>query len=154
MAVLGVVVLLAGCTSPSGAQAGPPSTATTADGGMSQGQLTAAQPTFSEPLHLAAGHGRLAVTLAMTSNLPDNRLVLNVTGPGGRSAQAEVTPELDVLPSNAPTVAFDAPAGGDWTVRIQLASGAAAGYQMDWCADDAAHPGPSQLKSCHHYGSP
>ena len=41
-------------------------------------------------------------------------------------------------------------AAGDWTVHPSLRSGAVAQYELDWCADSAAHPGPAENKACHH----
>lgn len=149
VAAFALVALLAGCLSTSSSGPGAASPAVEPQGGVVTGRVTAAQAETSVPLAVAGGHGRLAVVLVLTSNLPDDALTLNVSGPGGRATQVRVSPELYVLPSNNPTIAFDGPAGGDWTAKVRLASGAVADYEVSWCADDAAHPGPASNKACH-----
>lgn len=149
VAAFALVVLLAGCVS--GSKPGTPGQAAEpgSEGAVLTGRVTAAQPEVSLPLAVQAGHQRLAVVLVLTTNLPADALSLNVSGPGGRQTQVRVSPELYVLPSNNPTIAFDSPAGGDWTAKVRLASGAVADYEVSWCADDAAHPGPATNKACH-----
>jgi len=153
LAIVALAFAVAGCLSSNGGGSAGSRTATAApEAGTVSGRLTAAQPQASEAIALAQPHGRLAVTLTMSTNLPQDTIVLNVTG-GNRSGEARVSPELYVLPSNNPTVAFEAPAVGTWTAKLRLASGAAADYTLDWCADDADHAGPASNKACHHYAA-
>jgi hypothetical protein len=147
--------LLAGCTSSSADDA------TARDGhgmGMDMaepesdivtGTLTALATSVDLPIPLKhSGHERLSVALSMAQPVPDSRLKFSVNGPGGESAGGATAPFLYVFPGTRPTVAFDHPVAGDWTVRVEL-SGATADYVVHWCADDAAMPGPASNDACH-----
>ena len=115
------------------------------------GQLTILAPMKAIPVALStAGHERLAVTLVMTTNLPQNVMSVNVTGPGSPGEAARTSPFLYVFPGANPTVSFGEPQPGTWTVNLRLNSGALADYELHWCADDATHMGPAGNKACHH----
>lgn len=97
----------------------------------------------------AAGHGRLAATLVLTSNLPQTSLGLNVSGPDGQSTEVRTGPTLYVLPGGKPTMSFADPEVGDWAARVELRSGASADYEVHWCADHEDAPGPQDNLACH-----
>jgi hypothetical protein len=147
-------LLLAGCTGPgrSGDGNGSPATSDTgpaAESGILRGSLSAVDRSATAPLALAKpGHGRLAATLVLTSNLPQTRLALNVSGPDGQSTEVDASPILYAFPGQRPTVAFALPATGDWTAVVRLDSGASADYEVHWCADDTSSPGPQDNLAC------
>jgi hypothetical protein len=147
-------LLLAGCTGPgrSGDGTGPSATSGTgpaAESGILRGSLTAAQPSTTAPLSIAkAGHGRLAAMLVMVTNLPQSRLVLNVSGPDGQSTEVDAAPVLYVFEGQRPTVSFELPEIGDWTAVVRLQSGASADYEVHWCADSKDAPGSQDNLAC------
>jgi hypothetical protein len=122
--------------------------------GIDTGRVTAAMPESAQAFTLGdRTDGRLAVTLVLRSNLPEDTLELNVTGPSTAGQQVETSPFLYVYPGANPTLSFDRPAAGEWTARVRLASGAVADYELHWCADSDAARGPADNLACHRsYG--
>jgi hypothetical protein len=155
-----VLVLLAGCSDPSGPSgdgadadadgdaAAPPA----AEAGIVTGRLTAAasQASIYIPVKVA-GHGRLAIALVLATNLPENSLDVQVSGPGDRAAAGETSPFLYVFPGTRPTLSFGDPPVGTWTADVTLSSGTLADYELHWCADDQDAQGPASNFACHHY---
>lgn len=116
---------------------------------MVRGRLTAAASTVSVEIPIdAAGHGRLAILLTMTTNLPQNRLTVAVAGPDDRVAETGTSPILYVFPGTRPVVSFATPPTGAWTAEVRLASGAAADFELHWCADSQDAPGPQANLAC------
>lgn len=151
---LALAAVLAGCASPAETPDGGAAMAPEAEAGIERGQLTAAEAAADHPIALAdAGHSRLAVTLVLLSNLPENTLELNVTGPSTQGQEVDTSPFLYIYPGANPTLSFEQPAAGAWTAHVRLASGATADYEVHWCADDQAAAGPSDNLACHRsYG--
>ena len=111
--------------------------------------VTAVGSSTSQPMPVgAAGHQRLSVVLVLASNVPQSSIGLNVTGPDGRTDEVRTGPTLYVLPGGRPGVSFSAPTPGEWEARVELRNGAAADYEVHWCADDAAAPGPQDNLAC------
>jgi hypothetical protein len=150
--LLATGLLLAGCagSSPSsGDGASATDAKPSAESGILRGSLTAADPSSTTSLPVAkAGHGRLAATLVMVTNLPQSRLALNVSGPDGQSTEVDAAPILYVFEGQRPTVSFELPVTGEWTAVVRLDSGASADYEVHWCADDAASHGPQDNLAC------
>jgi hypothetical protein len=148
---IALAALVAGCAAPAETSDGDgASPAPAAESGVERGRLTAAEAGADHGLALAlAGHSRLAVTLVLLSNLPEDSLELNVTGPSTKGQQVDTAPFLYVYPGANPTLSFGEPAAGAWAAHVRLASGAAADYEVHWCADDQAMPGPSDNLACH-----
>lgn len=153
-----LVLMLAGCAGPGdgpedgarGAGPGDGESVPAAESGILSGRLTAVGSSTSQPIGLgAAGHGRLSAALVLTSNVPQTSLGLNVSGPDGRSDEVRTGPTLYVLPGGHPAVSFGSPPVGEWTALVELRSGGAADYEVHWCADDAAAPGPQGNLACH-----
>lgn len=148
------VLLLAGCSAPDADSLGDGGGAggdgeVAAESGVLSGSLTAVGSSTSQPIAItAAGHGRLSAVLFLTSNLPQSNLALNVSGPDGRSDEVRTGPTLYVLPGGHPAVSFGAPTVGEWTARVELRGGASADYEVHWCADAAAAPGPQANAAC------
>lgn len=153
LAIVLVAFLLAGCTSadPDGG-ADPSATAGAAtiepESGILAGTLTATDPLADQPIVVASGHGRFAVTLVLIDNLPETSLGLNLTGPDGRSDEVRTSPTLYAFPGLRPTMSFADPMAGAWASIVELRSGASADYEVHWCADDAANPGPQDNLAC------
>lgn len=148
-----LVLLLSGCAASDpddgNAALGDGDASTAAESGVLTGQVTALGTTASQAIALhSLGHERLAVILVLVSNVPETSLVLNVTGPAGRSAEVSTGPLLYALPGNRPAMAFNLPEVGDWTASVQLESGASADYEVHWCADDATTVGPADNLAC------
>jgi hypothetical protein len=153
-AVVLLSLLVAGCVG-TGKTTSAPTPAAAAgpapEAMVETGRVTAAMPSKDVTIPIkTAGHGRLAVTLVMLSNFPDNTLSVNVTGPKAQGVEVRTSPFLYVFPGANPTVSFDHPQTGDWTAHVKLSSGAAADYEVHWCADDEAPMGPPANRACHH----
>lgn len=102
-----------------------------------------------QDLPVGPRHERLAVTLVHLTNLPQT-LTMDVTGPDGRSDQVSTGPFLYVFPGARPTVSFADPPEGDWWVSVWLGgTGVLADYEVHWCADSSAAPGPQDNLACH-----
>ncbi|HUR25579.1 MAG TPA: hypothetical protein VM327_06155 [Candidatus Thermoplasmatota archaeon] len=152
-----LVLLLAGCTDggpdgqdggtgPGGSMGG---SGVVPESGILSGTLTAAGSSTSQPIEIAVeGHQQLTVVLLLTSNVPQTNVGLNVTGPDGRSDEVDTGPILFVMAGNHPAVSFGAPMVGEWTAMVELQSGASADYEVHWCADGAASPGPQDNLAC------
>jgi hypothetical protein len=154
-----IVLLLAGCadSDPDGPEdasgddgaGGDGGPGRQAEAGILSGTLTAVGSSTSQPIDIrTAGHQRLSAMLVLTSNLPQTSIGLNVSGPDGRSDEVRTGPTLYVLPGGHPAVSFGDPTVGDWTATVELRSGARADYEVHWCADDVAAPGPQDNLAC------
>lgn len=156
VAAILLVLALSGCAGSDGDGEDPDgngpaegSAAPAAESGILSGTLTAVGSSTSQPMAVAkAGHERLSTVLVLTSNLPQSNLGLNVTGPDGRTDEVRTGPTLYVLPGGRPAMSFAAPTVGDWVAMVELRSGASADYEVHWCADDAAAPGPQDNLAC------
>jgi hypothetical protein len=155
LAAAALLALLSGCASPADDHAGDAAAnVPAAEAGIERGQLTAAADGRDHEVAVkAGGHSRLAVTLVLKSNLPENEVRLNVTGPSTAGQQVETAPFLYVYPGANPTLSFAEPAAGSWTAHVRLTSGSTADYEVHWCADDETAPGPQDNLACHRsYG--
>jgi hypothetical protein len=147
---LALAAVLAGCASPADGPGEGVAPVPAAESGVERGRLTAAEASASHGLGVTLdGHSRLAVTLVLLSNLPEDSLELNVTGPSTKGQEVDTAPFLYVYAGANPTLSFDGPAVGAWEAHVRLASGAAADYEVHWCADDADAAGPSDNLACH-----
>lgn len=151
LAAAALLALLSGCAAPADDRAGDGAAVVpSAEAGIERGQLTAAADGHDHEMAVkAGGHSRLAVTLVLKTNLPENALQLNVTGPSTAGQQADTAPFLYVYPGANPTLSFDRPAAGAWTAHVRLTSGSTADYEVHWCADDQDAPGPQDNLACH-----
>lgn len=152
-----LAALVAGCSGDgadgdAGAGAGDAATSPAAEAGIVTGRLTAAAAaqTVEMPVE-RAGHGRLAVTLVMATNLPENEMTVQVNGPDGRGGEGSTAPFLYAFPGTRPSMSFGDPAVGTWTADVELASGAAADFELHWCADSADAKGPASNLACQRY---
>lgn len=146
----------------SGSLAGCADAGTTVDGEGDGTALAAVEPASgiaADDLSVAAdsavitlpdvsGQSRLAFVLVLTDNLPQTTVALNVTGPDGRSDEVRTGPTLYALPGMRPALSFADPGAGEWVATVELRSGAAAGYEVHWCADDETRPGPQDNLAC------
>jgi hypothetical protein len=148
MALVVTSLAMAGCIGSNG-PASDEGTAAEPESGILTGRLTATGTSNTQPIAITStGHSRLAIVLVLSSNLPESEVSLNVTGPAGRSAEVDAGPLLYALPGNRPAISFAAPETGDWPALIELEGGVAADYEVHWCADSLARPGPSGNLAC------
>ncbi|MHB1261214.1 MAG: hypothetical protein ACYC2H_05810 [Thermoplasmatota archaeon] len=149
LGLLALLGLLAGCADPGlGNDEGAASSATEPDSGIVADDLSVGADRAVITLPDVAGHSRLAFVLVLTNNLPQTTVALNVTGPDGRSNEVRTGPTLYALPGMRPSFSFADPGAGEWMATVELRSGATAGYEVHWCADDEAMPGPQDNLAC------
>lgn len=150
-----LAALLAGCSGAGpedGGAEGGAAAAPAPEAGIVTGRLTAAAAAQAVEMPVErAGHGRLAVTLVMATSAPENEMTVAVAGPDGRSAEGSTAPFLYVFPGTRPSMSFADPAVGTWTADVELAGGAAADFELHWCADSAAAKGPSSNLACQRH---
>ncbi len=151
LGVLALSGLLAGCADPGGLGSDDGAAGASSaepESGIATGDLSLTADLATFVLPDVAGRARLAFVLVLTDNLPQTTVALNVTGPDGRSDEVRTGPTLYALPGMKPSVSFAEPGPGEWVATVELRSGASAGYEVHWCADDEAHPGPQDNLAC------
>ena len=147
-----LVALLAGCSG-GGGDGGGPDEPVAVDWPEPQHEILAGQAIpagFNVHLiDIAEGHERLAVTLVMVTASPGS-LAMNVTAPEGRWDRVSTGPFLYVFPGTRPTVSFLHPETGAWSATVEpVGTSAPKDYEVHFCADSAARPGPQDNLACH-----